>query len=225
MRCLATEEKSYITTEGVTLPCTQQFWKFVKLLGRKINISGWTKYRGDMRPPDIAYYDDWKGIEIIYHVAPLLTEEETRRLIANDIAYIIFLEEGLDEFDPSHVGEFGDVPHLFVIVQPVKDKYRIAFFTKKSIIPHHPYTPQELLEPYQTKDIVLTKLHNGLVMTNYCPPMSWLFYKPRQETLLNITSKYLPHHDYSCKPILLTSLMIIGSILLLGLLLMAYIGF
>jgi len=153
-----------------------------------------------MRPPDIAYYDDWKGIEIIYHVAPLLTEEETRRLIANDIAYIIFLEEGLDiDFDPSDIGEFGDVPHLFVIVQPVKDKYRIAFFTKKSITPHDPYTPKELLEPHHTKDVILTKVHNGLVMTNYCPPMNWLFYKPRQETLHHITSKYLQTAKFSSK--------------------------
>jgi len=161
-------------------------------LGKKINISGWTKYRGDMRPPDVAYYDNWKGIEIIYHVAPLLTEEETRRLVANDIAYIIFMEEGSDvEFDPSYVGEFGDVPHLFVIVQPVQDKYRVAFFTTKSITLHHPFTPSQLLEPHLTKDIILTKIHNGLVMTNYCPPMNWLFYKPRQETLQHITSRYV----------------------------------
>lgn len=149
-----------------------------------------------MRPPDIAYYDNWKGIEIIYHVAPLLTEEETRRLIANDIAYIIFMEEGYDvEFDPSYIDEFGDVPHLFVLVQPEQDKYRIAFFTKKSITPHHPYTPEQLLDPSSTKDLILTKIHNGLVMTNYCPPMHWLFYKPRQETLQLITSKFLKEKE------------------------------
>jgi len=174
--------------------CSSKFWDFVHLLGKRVEITeSYTKYRGDMRPPGTAYYSVWKDVEIIYHVAPILNEEETRRLIGNDIMMLIFLEEGDDVyFDPSEIDKFGEVPQGFVVVQPVGDRYRIASFKKKNLTEHSPKPPIGLIESREAKECILTKLYNGLLMTSYCPPMNRLFSKPRQDTLDDIVSKYLP---------------------------------
>jgi len=104
----------------------------VDLLGDPISIDdNWRHYRGDVRAPGLAYYTKWRDIQIIYHVCPTLNDEEIRRLIGNDIGMLIFLDESATSFDPSEIDKFGEVPQAFVVVQPVKDKYRIGFFRKK----------------------------------------------------------------------------------------------
>jgi len=179
--------------------CSPEFWRFLdENLGQKINLEGWTKYRGDMRPPGTAWYDQWNQIEVIYHVAPILNPEEIRRLIGNDIAMIFYLDDGGandDCFFPlNNVDQFGDVPQVFAVVQPQRMKndisYRMAFFSKNNINPTTPNTPMMPMTAAYAKKALLTKLHNGLVQTTYCPPMNRLFSVPRKATLTAIVEKY-----------------------------------
>jgi len=94
-------------------------------------------------------------------------------------------------FDPTAASLLGTVPQIFAIIQPVGDKYRIGFFANINIKPFDPPLPmQEMYDPQFTKDLVLTKLYNGLVQANYCPPMNRLFYVPRKETIESIVVTY-----------------------------------
>ena len=54
-------------------------------------MSTWTGYRGDVNKKEgTALHTRWNDFEVVYHLAPESTEEEIRRLIGNDISYILF---------------------------------------------------------------------------------------------------------------------------------------
>lgn len=44
--------------------CSEGFWKFVNKMGSQIDIEGWPRYRGDMRPPGTAWFHDWKEMKV-----------------------------------------------------------------------------------------------------------------------------------------------------------------
>jgi hypothetical protein len=43
--------------------CSAGFWEYIDILGKKIDLEGWTRYRGDMRPPGTCWFDEWRDIE------------------------------------------------------------------------------------------------------------------------------------------------------------------
>jgi len=168
---------------------SDQFWKFVNLMGSKIDdISTHTGYKGDVGK-GIAFYDRWKGLEIIYHVAPRMNTEMIRRLIGNDIATIFFLENG--SFDPTPIDELGTVPQIFIVVQPFQKKYRLAYINKTNIRDYGSSFPDGVLfSGLELKDRILTKFYDGYVMTKQCPPMQRLFYIPRGSALEDLGKKF-----------------------------------
>ena len=50
---------------------SQDFLDFLTLLGKKIQLKGWKRYRGDLgvEKEAFSYYTEWKGVEIMLHVA------------------------------------------------------------------------------------------------------------------------------------------------------------
>lgn len=166
---------------------SEGFWKFVNSLGRKIDIQGWSRYRGDMRPPGTAWYDDtWHGIEIIYHVAPILNKEEIRRLVGNDVFILIYFDAPEPtQFNPSGVDTFGEVPVIFNVIQPISEtQYKLGFCYKRNITVFGPNPPRDPVDIKGAKEFLLTKCFNA--PTIYCPPLNRLFYVPRRATLEDI---------------------------------------
>eukprot|EP01125_Pyxidicula_operculata_P018083 TRINITY_DN63_c0_g2_i3.p1 TRINITY_DN63_c0_g2~~TRINITY_DN63_c0_g2_i3.p1 ORF type:complete len:938 (-),score=212.57 TRINITY_DN63_c0_g2_i3:267-3080(-) len=173
--------------------CGPRFEEFLNLMGELKDLNGWTGYAGDMGDTGFTYYHLWDphNIEIVYHVAPMLNPSGHRQWIGNDIAVMFFLEEG-SQFNPMNVDKLGTVPQLFAIVRPENDKYRLGFFSYSNIKKFIPDPPTQLLDPQQAKTMILTKMHNGLVMANRCPPMNRLYFVPRGETMKDILEKYNP---------------------------------
>lgn len=118
--------------------------KFLDILGEKMNLKGWKKYRGDFGAEIVqdSYYSSWKGIEgpkrfcslslslsffltlqVMFHVCHWLTPEQHRRLIGNDVVVIIF-HDGPNSFVPDPISNIGTVPQIFGVVSPHEDKYR-----------------------------------------------------------------------------------------------------
>lgn len=175
--------------------CSPGFWNFLEELGKPIDLNGWTHYRGDMRPPGEAWYCIWNDIEIIYHVAPKLNTEERRRLIGNDIPYLIYFDADPNEiqFDPSGLSSFGEVPQIFAIVQPLTASppyFKVGFCSKSNIPSFNPTAPSEALSQTLTKGFILVKLFNGLTKTIYYPPMQRLFSTPRKATIDELIEKW-----------------------------------
>eukprot|EP01125_Pyxidicula_operculata_P014136 TRINITY_DN4696_c0_g1_i3.p1 TRINITY_DN4696_c0_g1~~TRINITY_DN4696_c0_g1_i3.p1 ORF type:complete len:1061 (+),score=242.47 TRINITY_DN4696_c0_g1_i3:66-3248(+) len=171
--------------------------KFLDLIGRRISLKNWKRYRGDLGTgadsEEDSYYTDWRGIEVMYHICLWMNAEQHRRLIGNDIVFIIFHEEGTP-FDPTPIDAIGTVPQVFCVVQPHNDaSYRLALFTRPNIKAYEPLIPQNyLISKSDVKDFLLTKLYNGYCQAVACPPMNRLFEVPRVSTMLDVTNKYPP---------------------------------
>jgi len=110
---------------------------------------------------------------------------------------VIIFQEGTP-YNPVNVDFFGTVPQIFCVVQPVKPNepyYRLGFLTRVNIKPFGPEVPRDqVFDAKATKDFILTKLANGKVMTNQCPPLNRLYYVPRAATIDDIAIKY-PHES------------------------------
>lgn len=80
------------------------------------------------------------------HVAMWMNAEQQRRLVGNDVLFVVFLEEGpppspppyslcasycdpgAPPFDPEPLDSLGTVPQIFCVVQPYAGRYRFALF-------------------------------------------------------------------------------------------------
>eukprot|EP01125_Pyxidicula_operculata_P006104 TRINITY_DN2123_c1_g1_i6.p1 TRINITY_DN2123_c1_g1~~TRINITY_DN2123_c1_g1_i6.p1 ORF type:complete len:1490 (-),score=456.26 TRINITY_DN2123_c1_g1_i6:218-4687(-) len=74
------------------------FFKWLEHMGKKVNLKTWEQYRGSLGKIEEldAYYSYWNDVQIIYHIAPFMTKEQRRRLIGNDIVYIIYYDHTQD---------------------------------------------------------------------------------------------------------------------------------
>ncbi|XP_071447526.1 GTPase-activating Rap/Ran-GAP domain-like protein 3 isoform X1 [Hetaerina americana] len=105
------------------------FDRFVALLGDKVRLKGWDKYRGGL---DIkgdmtglhSVYTIYEGHEIMFHVSTLLPyskenrqQVERKRHIGNDIVNIVFMDggaENMSHFNPSYIK--SQFTHIFALV-------------------------------------------------------------------------------------------------------------
>lgn len=125
-------------------------------MGQRISIKEHTGYRGDVSN-GFAYYDQWRGREVIYHVAPTMDAERHRRLIGNDIGIIFFLEVGA-QFDPEVMSGLGTVPQCMCIVQPHHNKYRLTFMNRVTLRPYPGLVPKGyLFDGHEAKERILAK--------------------------------------------------------------------
>eukprot|EP01127_Copromyxa_protea_P017064 TRINITY_DN5167_c0_g1_i6.p1 TRINITY_DN5167_c0_g1~~TRINITY_DN5167_c0_g1_i6.p1 ORF type:complete len:569 (-),score=83.18 TRINITY_DN5167_c0_g1_i6:915-2621(-) len=173
---------------------SDKFWEFMDFFGERVSVDHtWKQFRGDIQlsasnTPQ-AYFCQWEGLDVIYHLAPLMDSDDRRRLIGNDILIIIFVEEGAAIDMPSLSG-LGQVPQCICIVQPVGDLWQISFHVSCSLtgVPNIP--PLEPVDIITLKHVVLTFFFNGLIQTKQCPPLNRLFFRPRERALTELMKRY-----------------------------------
>jgi len=122
-----------------------------------------------------------------------MNAEQHRRLIGNDVVFIIFHEEG-KSFDPGPLDAVGTVPQVFIVVQPFDNSeyYRIGVFTRPNIKPYLPYIPAKYsFHHSDLKNFLFTKVYNGYCQALSCPPMNRLFEVPRGSTISELGEKYI----------------------------------
>ncbi|KAG8234166.1 hypothetical protein J437_LFUL013468, partial [Ladona fulva] len=106
-----------------------EFDRFVGLLGDKIRLKGWDKYRGGLDVKGdmtgrYSIYTIYEGHEIMFHVSTLLPyskdnrqQVERKRHIGNDIVNIVFVDGGgetMSQFNPSFIK--SQFTHIFALV-------------------------------------------------------------------------------------------------------------
>ncbi|KAM9971310.1 hypothetical protein ACTFIW_011287 [Dictyostelium discoideum] len=108
---------------------SDEFQEFLRILGDRVQLQGWTKYRGGLDIKDNttgthSIYKKWRDFEIMYHVAPMIPcraadeqSVERKRHLGNDIVLIIYKEGNTKLFDPSIIK--SNFNHIFAVVQKV----------------------------------------------------------------------------------------------------------
>jgi len=133
----------------------------------------------------------WHSKKVNWHVTTMMDAEQIRRLVGNDQAFICFKDEG-ESFDSSELTQLGNMPQIFVVVQPYAGKYRVNSIHRKSSVDCSPGIPKGyLFEPEDIFDFILCKLYNGALTAFTCPPMNRLIQTPRSVIINEIVDKYV----------------------------------
>ncbi|KAL7715504.1 Rap/Ran GTPase-activating protein [Entamoeba marina] len=178
------------------------FDKFMNLMGQKVELLGFDKYRGglDVRngsTGEHSYFTNHHCFEIMYHVSTMLPEQpgdlqrvEKKRHIGNDIVVIIFKENSndpADKFNPLWLA--SQFNHIFIVVQPdnnseTNDGYTITVGCKSSVNPFAPFMSGDHFDHSpQTRDFILNKAINGERTAMFSPAFRGNTTKTRREQL------------------------------------------
>ncbi|XP_022249773.1 GTPase-activating Rap/Ran-GAP domain-like protein 3 isoform X2 [Limulus polyphemus] len=155
-----------------------EFDQFLSLLGDRIRLKGWDKYRGglDVKGDMTGKYSVhtvYEGHEIMFHVSTLLPfskdnrqQVERKRHVGNDIVNIIFLDgnhEDHGSFKPSMIK--SQFTHIFALVSYQKDdcSYRLSVFSDESVPLFGPTLPcpPVFYTTAEFREFLLVKLMNG----------------------------------------------------------------
>ena len=168
-----TEENEWFANDE----CDPTFWDFMNLIADKIELKGFTGYRGGL---DVqrgctgthSYYTTYDDIEIMFHVAPLLPNQpndlqklERKRHVGNDVVVVIVLDPNRKEpFDPRILTSHFN--NIFFIIQPKivdgVEGYVVNIATKSDNKPFPPYLHSNWMKKDEYfKYFILRKLINS----------------------------------------------------------------
>ncbi|TSP36073.1 GTPase-activating Rap/Ran-GAP domain-like protein 3 [Bagarius yarrelli] len=174
---------------------SENFDKFLNLLGDTICLQGWAGYRGGLDTKNDttgihSIYTVYQGHELMFHVSTMLPyskenkqQVERKRHIGNDIVTIVFQEgdDASSSFKPSMIR--SHFTHIFALVRynSQNDSYRLKIFSEESVPLFGPPLPSPpvFTDHQEFRDFLLVKLINGEKATLETPT----FAQKRQRTL------------------------------------------
>jgi len=181
---------------------SKEFKEFLNFIGERIELKNWKGYRAGLDVNENltgthSVYTKWQGYEIMFHVAPLLPFNETenqqlerKRHIGNDILVVIFQDNNtpidLDSIDSKQ-------NHIFVVVQPQNDQYRLSFARKTGVPSFSPALPQDCCISKDTisRDFLFHKLVNGERAAYKAPGFAPKIARTRTVLLKDLAKKFL----------------------------------
>ncbi|XP_067339697.1 GTPase-activating Rap/Ran-GAP domain-like protein 3 isoform X3 [Channa argus] len=174
---------------------SENFEKFLTLLGDTVTLQGWAGYRGGLDTKNDttgikSIYTVYQGHELMFHVSTMLPyskenkqQVERKRHIGNDIVTIVFQEgdDASSSFKPSMIR--SHFTHIFALVRynSQNDSYRLKIFSEESVPLFGPPLPSPpvFTDHQEFRDFLLVKLINGEKATLETPT----FAQKRQRTL------------------------------------------
>ncbi|XP_048586836.1 GTPase-activating Rap/Ran-GAP domain-like protein 3 isoform X2 [Nematostella vectensis] len=186
---------------------SEEFNRFLKLLGDRVELHGWQGYRGgldvknDMTGSQ-SVFTVYEGHEIMFHVSSLLPytpdnpqQVERKRHIGNDIVTIVFQDTD-DEYKPSFspLGVKSKFIHIFALVTYNKhdDSYRVTVYSERNVPIFGPPLPCPPVfhSHLEFRNFLLVKLING-EKAAYASP---IFSIRRQRTLDSLITRLWQDH-------------------------------
>ena len=97
---------------------TPEFEKFLEILGEKIEIKGWSGFRGGLSDENTAYHTMFDDYEILFMPTVLMNKDEQRQHIGNCKVMIYFMESGTPV--PEFRGQQNYILDTFLLFFPHK---------------------------------------------------------------------------------------------------------
>ncbi|KAM4541358.1 signal-induced proliferation-associated 1-like protein 1 [Fundulus diaphanus] len=199
----STEEEMYNNeTAGPALE------EFLQLLGEKIRLKGFTKYRAQLDTKTDStgthsLYTSYKDYEIMFHVSTMLPYTPNnkqqllrKRHIGNDIVTIVFQEPGAHPFTPKAVR--SHFQHVFIIVRvhnPCSDStcYSVAVTRSQDVPSFGPPIPKGVTFPKSTvfRDFLLAKVINAENAAHKSEKFGAMATRTRQEYLRDLAERHV----------------------------------
>uniref|UniRef100_A0A3P9QIK6 Signal-induced proliferation-associated 1 n=1 Tax=Poecilia reticulata TaxID=8081 RepID=A0A3P9QIK6_POERE len=182
------------------------FEEFLDLLGERVRLKGWEKYRAQLDNKDStgthSLYTRYQDYEIMFHVSTMLpyTANNTQQLlrkrhIGNDIVTIVFQEPGALPFTPKSIR--SHFQHVFIIIQvhePGTDHaYYVAVTRSKDIPLFGPLFPRGARFPRSPafRDFLLAKVVNAENAAEKSEKFRSMATRTRQEYLKDLAENYV----------------------------------
>lgn len=149
-------------------PTSRAFDSFMASIASPLDTQGFSGYTGGLptKTSTTIYYSSWRGLEVVFHCAPLLTDEQRRQFIGNDKVLLHVLEDW-----PSQqlvVPKFrGNVNTVSIVARPLQENPNAVFFQSYhrlgmgDVKPAFPDEPIAL--DHQGKQMLFAKLVNAHV--------------------------------------------------------------
>lgn len=184
---------------------SEDFERFLELLGERIELKGWQKYRGGLDVKNDmtgshSLYTMYEGHEVMFHVSTMLPftpdnpqQVERKRHIGNDIVIIVFQDwDEKTSFSPPAIK--SKFVHIYALVSYNKSdaSYRVTVFSEKNVPIFGPPLPcPPVFRNHQEfRDFLLVKLMNGEKAAYASPTFS----NRRQRTLDSLITRLLQDH-------------------------------
>uniref|UniRef100_A0A3Q0RUW5 Signal-induced proliferation-associated 1 n=1 Tax=Amphilophus citrinellus TaxID=61819 RepID=A0A3Q0RUW5_AMPCI len=182
------------------------FEEFLDLLGERVRLKGWEKYRAQLDNKDStgthSLYTRYQDYEIMFHVSTMLpyTANNTQQLlrkrhIGNDIVTIVFQEPGALPFTPKSIR--SHFQHVFIIVQVhepgTENTYYVAVTRSKDIPLFGPLFPKGARFPRSAafRDFLLAKAVNAENAAEKSEKFRSMATRTRQEYLKDLAENYV----------------------------------
>jgi len=187
---------------------TEDFKRFLSIIGDKIKLLGWSGYTGGLDVKansrgEYSYYTQWEGFQIMYHVSTLLPFDpqdkeklQRSRMINNDICMIIY-SEGPPAYQADTMT--GSVSHCYVVVSPVRaggkvTGFRVSSCCKDYVSSYGPPIPDYVFQIDKDDELLrnflLTKVINGHLAAQRSPGLSQMYIRPRLYLLEELVKQF-----------------------------------
>eukprot|EP01130_Rhizamoeba_saxonica_P006892 TRINITY_DN2765_c1_g1_i1.p1 TRINITY_DN2765_c1_g1~~TRINITY_DN2765_c1_g1_i1.p1 ORF type:complete len:557 (-),score=131.14 TRINITY_DN2765_c1_g1_i1:79-1542(-) len=184
---------------------SQQFNKFLEILGDRILLQDWQYYSGGLDAKRgstgaESVYTKWNGIEIMYHVSTLLPysyEEpqqlERKRHLGNDVVCIIF-QEGDGASYATHTISSQFI-HVYCVVRPVikdgKQAYGVQVARQRGVPGFAPHIENEYyFHDNELRTFLLNKLTMGELAAYKAPAIASKLERTKRDFLRYFLSTY-----------------------------------
>ncbi|KAI4882543.1 hypothetical protein NFI96_034475 [Prochilodus magdalenae] len=184
------------------------FEEFLQLLGEKVRLKGFTKYRAQLDTKTDStgthsLYTAYKDYELMFHVSTMLPYTPNnkqqllrKRHIGNDIVTIVFQEPGAHPFTPKNIR--SHFQHVFIIVRvhnPCSDNtcYSVAVSRSSDVPSFGPPIPKDVTLPKSTifRDFLLTKVINAENAAHKSDKFGAMATRTRQEYLRDLAERHV----------------------------------
>ncbi|XP_025208054.1 GTPase-activating Rap/Ran-GAP domain-like protein 3 isoform X1 [Melanaphis sacchari] len=175
---------------------SEEFNQFISLLGNRVRLKGWDKYRGGLdvkgdMTGEYSVYTIYEGHEIMFHVSTMLPyskdnrqQVERKRHIGNDIVNIVYVDGGatqMSQFNPAFIK--SQFTHVFALVayDSSDNSYKLVVYSEESVPLFGPSLPcpPVFKVPQEFREFLIVKMINGEKATFNTPT----FAKKRERTL------------------------------------------
>lgn len=169
-------------------PWNDSHAEVMQVLGDVIDMKDWDHFSGGFITGQSrrTYYTSFRGYEIVFHVAPMLSKDERRQFLGNDKVILYFCEEGMKPLVPRFRGEVNSVG---IVLQRRADGWKMTVFHKERVQGFAPLFPGAVKSLQELKDYVLCVAINGYTSVLSSPPYSNMMAKVYQENLRSIISE------------------------------------
>ena len=143
----------------------------------------WEHHSGGLPPGKRMYYSSFRGYEIVFHVASMLTQDEQRQFIGNDKVLIYICEQGVKPIVPRFR---GDVNSVAIVLQRREAGWKMGVFCRERVAWTNCIFPGNVVPLNELRDYILAVVIDANTVVRESPPYCNIIKRVLQDQLKQV---------------------------------------